>query len=355
GEAATVDLVIVIDSSESMASEDDGEPYTYVPGNFNPATCEPNCEPFKSAKDAAKSLVDAMFEGYDQIAVVNFDFDAEYSNLNGDFAAVKTAIDAIPLHDDINADDFGPVGVPGQPGVHPFDLDSDGCLGARDDNTGSCTGVLVNDSYLSTCIGCGIRAAGIILKQNARPNSVWVIAFLTDGVTNVSNIPPEVDAFYTQGYCFDTSASITWCQDGDSSTRHCGPYHADATECPPGATWVGDGSSSPYYDVEDYAYDMVDEVALTASTNANEPITGNDIAIYSIGLGQAADAATNYVGEDLLRYMANVGDEGTRLNDPCAASPHQEQCGNYYYAPGSSYLNQIFESIAARIYTRISY
>ncbi|MEA3351640.1 MAG: pilus assembly protein TadG-related protein, partial [Chloroflexota bacterium] len=42
GEAATVDLVIVIDSSESMASEDDGEPYTYVPGNFNPATCEPN-------------------------------------------------------------------------------------------------------------------------------------------------------------------------------------------------------------------------------------------------------------------------------------------------------------------------
>ena len=37
GEAATVDLVIVIDSSESMANATPG----YVPGNFNPATCEP--------------------------------------------------------------------------------------------------------------------------------------------------------------------------------------------------------------------------------------------------------------------------------------------------------------------------
>ena len=100
---------------------------------------------------------------------------------------------------------------------------------------------------------------------------------------------------------------------------------------------------------------MVDEVALTASTNANEPIHGNDIAIYSIALGQAADPGTNYVGEDLMRYMANIGDDGTRLNDPCAGVAHQEQCGNYYYAPGSSYLAQIFESIAARIYTRISY
>jgi hypothetical protein len=356
GEAATVDLVIVIDSSESMGNATPG----YVSGNFNPATCNANdtCEPLESAKSAAKDLVDSMFEGYDQISVVQFDFDAFVASnpiLDDNFTDVKADIDSIQLHDDINADAFNPVARPGDPGVHPFDLDDDGCLGDRDNNTGTCTGSLLYDSYLSTCTGCAIRVAGTILKQEARPNSVWVIVFLTDGVTNVSDIPPEVDSFYTNGYCFDTSASITWCQDGDSSTRHCGPYHSDASECPPGAVWVGDGASSPYYDVEDYAYDMVDEVALTASTNADEPINGNDIAIYSIALGQAADAATNYVGEDLMRYMANVGDDGTRLNDPCSGVAHQEQCGNYYYAPGPSYLSQIFESIAARIYTRISY
>ncbi len=52
-----------------------------------------------------------------------------------------------------------------------------------------------------------------------------------------------------------------WCTDSDPSTRHCGPFHADAGECPPGATWVG--NNTPPYDVEDYARDITDRVALT--------------------------------------------------------------------------------------------
>jgi hypothetical protein len=374
GEAATVDMVIVIDSSESMGNASTG--YT-DPVNFNPSTCNANntCQPLKDAKDAAKNLVDSMFEGYDQISVVQFDFDALVvtkvdsdgdgivdSYFKGNFTDVKADIDSILLHDDIDRNTIETVDELESPyDAHPFDLDSDGCLGDRDDNVEDeaigepCEGppLAINDSYLSTCTGCAIRVAGTILKQEARPNSVWVIVFLTDGVTNVSDIPPEVDSIYTYGYCFDSS--ITWCQDKDPATRHCGPYHADASECPPGSTWVGDGTSEPYYDVEDYAYDMVDEVALTASTNPDEPINGNNIAIYSIALGKAADADTNYVGEELLRYMANVGDDGTRLNDPCAGVAPQEQCGNYYYAPSPSHLARIFESIAARIYTRISY
>ena len=69
-EAAPIDLVIVIDSSESMADHTPG--YTTP---FDPTACNAanNCDPFFRAKDAANSLIDTLFEGYDQVAVVGYD------------------------------------------------------------------------------------------------------------------------------------------------------------------------------------------------------------------------------------------------------------------------------------------
>jgi hypothetical protein len=97
--------------------------------------------------------------------------------------------------------------------------------------------------------------------------------------------------------------------------------------------------------VDDYTRDIADETALTFSENQNEPL-GNDIAIYTIGL------AVNSAGENLLRYIANVGDDGNRENPPtCAANT---SCGNYFYATGGDDLRPIFENIASRIYTRIN-
>jgi hypothetical protein len=373
GEAATVDLVIVIDTSESMGNQTTG----YGAGtNFDPSACNANntCQPLKDAKDAAKDLVDSLFEGYDHVAVVPFNFSVpHYYPLSTDFTTVKNNIDSIVLNDDLDENVYSGYGSIALGELNPFDVDGDGLLGNYDTEND-----LLNDSFLSTCTGCGIRYAGQILKQDARPNSIWVIVFLADGATNVSDVPASGmmdESAYPNGFCFGSIGERMWtppfCQDNLTSTRHCGgPYRSDQSECPPDdidadvpwddVIWVGtdgiggdSGEGSGFYDVEDYAYDMVDMVALTASTNPNEPITGNDIVIYSIALGQAADPP--YLGEELLRYMANVGDDGTRLNDPCAGVPHQQQCGNYYYAPGSSYLSQIFESIAARIYTRISY
>jgi hypothetical protein len=92
---------------------------------------------------------------------------------------------------------------------------------------------------------------------------------------------------------------------------------------------------------------MADMAALLESTNSDEPL-GEDIIIYSIGMGAAS------AGEDVLRYMANIGEDGTRTNDECTGIPTQQNCGNYYYAPSASYLAQIFENIAARIFTKIS-
>ncbi len=347
GEAATVDVVVVIDTSESMGEATAG----YGP-DFNPAACNAanSCQPLRTAKDAAKDLVDSLFEGYDRVAVVGFDFNATmHSNLEDDFTVVKNAIDSIPLHDDLDASIVLSYGNPAAGDMNPFDVDGDGLLGDYDGNDNGGAG-LYNDSFLSTCTGCGVRVAGNILKQFGRSEAVWVIVFLADGATNVSDVPPEVDASFPNGFCGGSIGNAMWtnpwCNDNNPSTRHCGPNHGGSNECPPGSTWVGD--STPSYDVEDYAFDMVDQVALMVSTNPDEPTPGNDIAIYSIGLGKA-DA-----GEHLLRYMANVGDDGSRENDPCDSIPAKAHCGNYYYAPNASYLSQIFENIADRIYTRIS-
>ncbi len=38
---------------------------------------------------------------------------------------------------------------------------------------------------------------------------------------------------------------------------------------------------------------------------------GEDIVIFSVGLDAARANPT------LLRYMANIGDDGSRANDPC--------------------------------------
>jgi hypothetical protein len=104
---------------------------------------------------------------------------------------------------------------------------------------------------------------------------------------------------------------------------------------------------------------MTDRAALTVTThspadptqwNPNEP-KGNDIAIYSIGLGSVLNNAN---AENLLRYMAAVGDDGDRVTDPCASTPINQNCGQYYFAPDSNQLVPIFENIASRIYTRIT-
>ena len=118
-----------------------------------------------------------------------------------------------------------------------------------------------------------------------------------------------------------------------------------------GSTWQGTIPNNNY-SVLDYARDMADETALTRSTNTNEP-AGNDIAVYTIGLGNGIGEGAGVVGEDLLRYIASVGDDGDRNTNPCSLSFHRTDCGNYYYAPTGSALLPIFEDIATRIYTLI--
>ncbi len=375
GEAASIDVVLVIDTSESMASATSG-----YDANFDPSACNAanNCQPLLAAKEAAKAMVDKLFDGYDRVAVVTFDFSATIHDpdlstsdlLESDHTAVKAAIDAIQLHDDTDLNDIIATGKNPLAGeLNPLDIDGDGTY-----VSGVPTGF--GDAIVSTCTGCGVRVAGDILKAQGRVDSVWVIVLLSDGATNVSDLPDASDANnpvpagYINGFCGGNPAFPSpnrmwdkpWCTDSDPSTRHCGPFHANAGECPPGAVWVG--NNTPPYDVEDYARDITDRVALLYSTNSNEPTGGEEIAIYTIGLGVAA-APPDYDGEEMLRYIANIGDDNFRNPipddptdayppDPCDGVAPQTSCGQYYYAPSGAYLTQIFEKIAGSIFTRIT-
>jgi len=437
GEAATVDLVLVFDTSESMASDtdcsDDGVCTSgYDANNFDPAACNAadDCYPMRQAKDAAKGLIGNLFSGYDQVAVVQYDYDASVVyTLNSDMSAATAAISSIGVHNDASSQrtawysktdpiygnmhvinpifpddrdgdgsDVDPactdewIGKPGEgtPGRDLWDditgapcdddykldtYDSDGDGDWSDENNSQASlNINISEhnfegtSLLSTCIGCGIRVGMEQLKQGGRQSSLWVMIFLTDGLANLSDTNrtyDEIPSSFIYGFCGDDPSPInsfwsnlcidlnTTCTAVDPLTGYCTNSYTDETrycidtdsdECPPDTTHT---TTSRPYSVVDYARDMADAAALLESTNADEPL-GEDIIVYTIAL----KAGVN--GAPLLRYMANIGEDGSRGNDLCDGVPANQNCGNYFYAYQGAYLDQIFESIAGRIFTKIS-
>ena len=85
--------------------------------------------------------------------------------------------------------------------------------------------------------------------------------------------------------------------------------------------------------------------------------------IFSIGLGadvtSYSEGGAPNQGEQLLRYIADVGDDGdaASLPDPCASAADGVDCGNYYFVldPSGGQLLDVFEAIASRIFTRITH
>ena len=366
-QAASVDLVLVIDSSGSMAFDlctngidDDGEgdgddcngfgtPQAGLFADSDAAICNAasNCEPFESIRTAALGLLNNMFFPYDRMAVVSFSHlsATEISLTDGDnFAAVQAAINAID------------VALPAP--NPPCDISGGDPRGCPTTNTAA--GLTRGGNLLGDNNGDGVGG-------DFRADSVWIVILLSDGAANAALV-----------------------NGGNPLTR-------DDWICPPpggpigSPTWVSPlcrdaefevGTGDFGFDAEDAAVDAGLFVGCPDSTSpqpagcgAAAP-GGQGAVIFTIGYGDLvidspACDPTAYPpgyptgcepnqGEELLRYIADIGDDNDPSTRACAGKPtsssgNPENCGNYFFAADSNQLEKVFEAIASRIFTRITH
>jgi hypothetical protein len=374
-EAGSVDLVLVIDTSPSMAydlctdvdgdgndfdndgdgvanSEDcpafgtmtggDGIPESDV-ARCNDSAAPLACKPFVTVKDDAKELVRSMYFPYDRVAIIGF---------------ARTSCDPIKKEEH------------GIPCGNVLDLQDEtwrchdqllspteqrNCVLKRIDDMvveeepipADCPGWAPDPSgCTSTNTGDALRAAGNLFKPQGREEAVWVVVLLSDGVANAA-----------------LRGDGTWiCPNTDTNSTWDGPPYCQDGELPPKTLDPPRSETDPDFDADDHARRMAlfvgcpNEVP-TETSPCSEP--GNDVFVFTICLG---DACFKYdrggdpeVGGELLQFIAAVGDSKP-TEDPCESfDPTRKNCGNYYFAAEVSELGGIFEDIASRIYTKLNH
>ncbi len=368
-EAASIDLVLAIDTSTSMAYDTYTGPcatsslqtHCATDGTYfdteNPAICNYSsttpCQPLADVKTVARDFVDTMFFPYDRVAVVAMTSQdaggtrvvTPVLELSGSQTAVENKIDDLTVFEPPNCDTnpskgpcilYGDVDHDDNPGTAPvFGFAGLDCPALRADLDGDGNA----DGDPTTCnssnIGGILREAGLrfIASGYQRDESLWIVILLAGGPANATDsVTGKPD-----GFC----PADTWlyqptpppplnpfCRDSDLDnagnvliTRHYDPTDAD-------------------YDADDYAREWADFIA--------DPDDGQGVTVFTIGLGglvREAPRGDPYSGENLLIYTAEVaGDEtGVPANH-----------GFYSYAPTTAELDDIFAEIAANIFTRIT-
>jgi hypothetical protein len=346
-ETASVDLVLVIDTSESMtweAPQFDPMRDPSVCNYYNDGDSMPGeCHPFEEVKQAAVDFVRAaMYFPFDRVAVITFDKrgqvrlgfdDIDYAGTSP--AAIEnTIIETIRNLTVYEADGICPHGRPCR-----YYRSSDGAFDKfqcgdgwkfPDNPLDPSTFLDENNPGLcmSTNVGHGMLLAGNQFAiPPVRQNALWAVVLLGDGAANGGQCPRST--WGVQDY--NGSKVVLFCRDPYKSTRHCADSDPDrrARCLAEGGTW-----DPNRYDADDYARDMIDFVAYDQQAY-----------IYSIGLGDLVTGGgigDPDAGEYLLRYAANAGD-----GDP-------GDVGLYYYAPTTAELRSIFQRIAENIAVRLS-
>jgi Flp pilus assembly protein TadG len=333
GEAASVDVVLVIDGSASMAFEGGGDPNAGDDPADDPSVCNPahSCQPLEQIKETARDFIDeTLWFPYDRVAIVTFDRNPHLIlPLTDDESAVSTAIDNLTV---FQPDEciWGPP-YPANPAYGPclnYDVDGsyigldcpryrlgpDLFLGTGDDST------LNPSSCTSSNIGGALNVAGAEFAQPPiRENSLWVVILLAGGPANTGLVddPQFGGQEFPDRICPESTWVSPFCRDASASSRH--------------------PSVSTVYDADDYARDIADFVT--------DPINGQGAVIFSIGLGnlvQHAPSGDPDAGEQLLQYAAAEAGSGLANH------------GLYYYAPTADQLREIFRAIAENIGTRLS-
>jgi len=399
-EAASMDVIFVIDSSDSMTWD-----LLNTNPMFDPSQCNPgnNCLPFREVKDAAQAFVDELYFPYDRVSLVTFDVGGQVETIGGvegfsdDYGDISNAISALEVFEGVECTGphyFTPIEGPCREYERYCDCVDDPaapttCVpephGGLEWEFGNCNNVTYDEDIVdfhaidgtigtdgvidyyemkcpigestgiwdtcgNTSIASGLALAGqeFVDPATFRKESLWVVILLTDGAANgPKTFCPLALANY-----------VPYCRDEVINSRHC--TAADATSCLirgncflddddcasaglPGGTY--NTPLTDYYDADDFARDMVDYIA-----------DDQQALIFSIGLGPQVKGAKPRVlkadlnvkcttedlddcfgaGEQMLRYAAKYGD------------------GLYYHAPTGAELQAIFLEIAGNLATRLT-
>ncbi|NOT05844.1 MAG: VWA domain-containing protein [Anaerolineales bacterium] len=386
GEAATIDLVLVIDTSASMAFETDTDP---TKNDFasdspleNPSVCNTSaanpCQPLRAVKNVALDFINTLYFPYDRVAIVTMTSQApggdryprEILALTSDKADILSHINNINVFEPQDCNGSGTT--------------EGSCLNYINGNfAGTICEIWEKHANEATAdpsscpssnIGGALDLARVAFTKDplhTRLDAFWVVVSLLGGPANATDILDPID--YPNGFCPQYTWTFMWdgrfCQDKYPSVRHAdtdvAPYDNPVT---PGV----ETDEISMYDPDDYARDRADDLA--------KSISGEGVTIFTIGLGKPikstalndgtpisedfyADGTTRIPpAEALLQYIAECAGDGidvitytTPTSYVCDPSnPPTINHGQYFYAPTSTALADIFDRIAKNIATKIS-
>jgi hypothetical protein len=364
-EAASLDVVLVIDISESMAQKSNGD-------QADPSQCNPTqtCQPFEKVRAAADTFVDRILDlppaqESDRIAIVYFSNGWQTDPSKFSYGLNKGATDVVsPGWITTNAAAHGAVNNLSVYEAPKCDVNpAFGTCRSYSDYSDPDTFLGINcpvydngtdpSSCTTTNIGGALQLAGNMFATQSRPEALWVVILLTDGAANASN----ASVGHQFGYCPDSDWGPPFCRDRMSSTYLLPPDSHSTHDL-------------LHFDANDFARDSADFVGCYQTHMAPEceylPHGGQGAIIFTIGLGSQVLATyspdTVPHGVALLRYVSAVGDDGDPATDPCRVPVNlytnstgwQTHCGNYYFDATGDKLISVFEDIASRIFTRIT-
>lgn len=379
-EAATVDVMLAIDTSDSMTYGWTGAGKSGEDANPNWCNADDptggadgipgSCFPFQDVKKAAYQFLDHLYFPYDRVGVVTFDKDAIMRlPLSDDEALIESTVLNLKVYEgngkcqyylsDIDAIDpktqyppnVGAVASPCRLHDNPTDnvyqyLDCPAFYGpapnAKDCSTTNIgdgvalSGAILTGSYTGVSSYYPMPAGGWPL---VREEALWVLLLLTDGAANSG-----FDSINSR-LCPATTTTWGWfdggwptCRDNNVKARHC--WSIADTNCINAADTTNSVDQANY-DPDDRARDMFDVVA------------SNGTLIFTIGMGK--DPSIQKLddinvpplppGEKLLQY----GAFGT--------IPHKNNVapkGLYYFGDNQNALTRIFLAIANNLATRIN-
>ncbi len=389
GEAASIDMVLAMDTSSSMAYETTvgGDPNRSDPAVLgthagdDPIACnnDPSrrCEPMGTIKDVAIDFVDELFFPYDRISVVAFTEQQSGGSatrnpylilpFSDEQSTVEAAIRALRVFEPFICPTdgstplgpclfFDPATSPpryiGQP-CFPYQVGTKDADGNLIEDAGG-NPILDPTSCGASNVGGGLFMAGDQFAA-ARQDSFWAVVALIGGPANAA-IPPSNPLGVCPQNTWDLPGGSGFCRDLDPMPASYNPpavadwsnsvqvtaFNNYANSYNWAAYDVANATRHPStdsnYDADDFARDGADHIT--------SPDTGQGASLYTICLGTYCRAYPNSndpaSAELLGRYMS--------LHAGGPTANH----GLYFQTNNAAELAQIFQSIANNIFTRIS-